>query len=344
MNLLPWKRLAAPEPPPDARAREERNYSDLVTRALVGAVEDGLADSYISSLEIAAGQLSRAFASARVTGPDAGRFDPWTLAQMGRSLTEDGEAVWFRLGGWFVRAQNYGIIPTTGDYQISNPNGEFMRSPMQVFHARWNIDLGSGRGLSALSAARTLRELSQNLERSLATESNAAIGYLLPVPGDGDAGNVEALKQDLANLKGRIAIIETTRAGWEAGGAAPRRDYELARLGPAYPDSSIALFTAAGERVLAACGYPVQLAQNSDGTAQREAWRRYMHGTVAPLGRIVEQAAMAAGMTIALDFETLFASDIQGRARAFQSLVQGGMPLEAAAAASGILTPPETDE
>ena len=47
---------------------------------------------------------------------------------------------------------------------------------------------------------------------------------------------------------------------------------------------------------------------------------------------------MRIGLTIELNWDALFASDMAGRARAFQSLVAGGMSLEAAAA-SGILAP-----
>lgn len=108
------------------------------------------------------------------------------------------------------------------------------------------------------------------------------------------------------------------------------------------------LFTAAREAVLAACGFPVQLAQSADGTAQCEAWRRYLHETVAPLdetvaplGRLVAFEAARVGLGISLDWDALFASDVQGRARAFQSLVAAGMTLEQAAATSGILTPEE---
>lgn len=39
-----------------------------------------------------------------------------------------------------------------------------------------------------------------------------------------------------------------------------------------------------------------------------------------------------------IDWDQLFASDISGRARAFQSLVNGGMEIAAAAAAAGPLT------
>lgn len=327
----------------DAQARiehleaENQGYTDIVTNALLDAAADPLSEGYVAALEIAAGQLSRAFASATVTGRGASAFDQSVMAQIGRSLVEAGEAVWFRRGRRLIRTDNFGLQPG-GEYQVSTPEGEFVISANRVLHVRWNLDLASGRGIGPLSRARTLRTLMQRLEGSLATESNAPVGYLLPIPQDGAAGSVEKLREDLAALKGRIAVIETTRGGWGEGTqGAPRRDYELARMGPDYPQSSIGLFSAARNTVLAACGYPVQLVTDSDGTAQREAWRRYMHGTVSPLGGLLARASEVCGLPVEVDFEALFASDIQGRARAFQSLVTGGMSIEDAARASGIL-------
>jgi len=321
----------------EALEAEHRGYTDIVTNALLDAATDAVSEGYVSALEIAAGQLSRAFASARVTGAGSALYDSDTLAQIGRSLVEAGEAVWYRIGNRLIRADNYGVQPD-GQYQLSMPMGEVVVGPSRVLHARWAVDLASGRGVAPLTKARTLRNLMQRLENALATESNAAIGYLLPMPSDGAAANVERLKADLADLKGRIAIVETTRGSWGEGAAgAPRRDYELARMGPNYPASSIQLFEAARNTVLAACGYPVQLVMGTDGTGQREAWRRYLHGTVAPLAAVVENASARIGAAVRLDFDSLFASDIQGRARAFQSLVNGGMAIERAAAVSGLL-------
>lgn len=337
--IVARRRLRAAESRIEALETENRGYTDLVTNALLDAATDPVSEGYVAALEIAAGQLSRAFASATLTGAGQASYDSETLGQIGRSLVEAGEAVWYRLGRRLIRADNYGLQPD-GDYQLSLPTGEVVVPPDRVLHVRWAVDLASGRGVAPLSRARTLRSLMQRLEGALATESNAAIGYLLPIPQDGAASSAEQLRKDLADLKGRIAVIETTRGGWGDGATvAPRRDYELARMGPNYPQSSIDLFEAARNTVLAACGYPVQLVMGSDGTGQREAWRRYLHGTVAPLGTLLETASLRAGLPVRLGFDTLFASDIQGRARAFQSLVNGGMNIERAAAVSGLLTP-----
>lgn len=320
-------------------ATEDRGYSDIITQALVDAATDSIQDGYVSALETAAGTLSRAFASATVTGAGAAAFDPWVMSQIGRAIVEAGEAVWFRVGQRLRRADNYEFLPS-GRYALSLPEGIFQTGEDRVLHVRWALNIASKRGQSALASARTLRLLAQRLENSLATETNASVGYLLPIPSDGDASTVTQLKKDLEDLKGRIAVIETSRGGWDQS-AAPRRDFELARLGPDIPRGNVEAFKTARSAVLSACGYAVQLEEDSDGTSQREAWRRYMHGTVSPLGRLVSVEAARIGLPVDIDFEALFASDIQGRARAFQSLVNGGMSLEAAAAASGILTPQE---
>ena len=97
---------------------------------------------------------------------------------------------------------------------------------------------------------------------------------------------------------------------------------------------------------LAATGCPVELiTARSDGSAVREAWRRYAHAFLQPIGEIVaaEFAEKLDLPGLALDFSALFASDITGRARAFNSMVQGGMDVSKAAALSGLLAEGATE-
>jgi len=328
--ILPFLRRGQPEP-------EKRGYTDAVTTALIEAATTPEVAGYVSALEIAAGQLSRAFASATVTGTGAAMFTPRVLATVGRSMVESGQSVWLRRGNTLVWVRDWSIV-SPNRYEVNIVGGSRAVPRRSVFLARWNIDYDTGLGISPLGMARQIRTLLARLEASTATEAGAAVGYLLPVPSDGEAGNVEALKMDLADLRGRIAVVETTRGGWGEGAAAPQGDYRLARMGPNFPDSIGDMLTRAQESVLAACGYPIQLVRSEGGAqGQREAWRRYLHGTVAPLGRIVEQAAAEIDRPIMLGWDALFASDIQGRARAFQSMVNGGMEVERAATLSGLL-------
>lgn len=320
---------------------EDRNYSDAITEAILNASADAAAQGYLSALEIAAGQLSRAFASALPSGPGAPDFPASVRAWAGRSLVELGEAVFYRSDG-LIPVVNYTL--EGGIYLVTLPDSRQIRAPVdRVVAARWNVDLTTRRGISPLAAARTLKMMLQRIENSITQETSAAVGYLLPVPSDGDSANIAELKKDLATLAGKIAVVETTRGGWgtSAPSAAPRQDYRLERLGPNVPDSSVALYLQAQRFALAACGFPVQLIEQADGTSQREAWRRYLHGTVTPLAAILEEAAARAALPVTFSFDSLFASDISGRARAFQSLVGGGMPIEQAAALSGLLSQDE---
>ena len=77
---------------------------------------------------------------------------------------------------------------------------------------------------------------------------------------------------------------------------------------------------------------------SSEGTGAREAFRRFLHATIAPAARLVEVELSAKLDTeVTLSFDALYASDITGRARAFQSMVGGGMDVAKAAALSGLM-------
>ena len=81
--------------------------------------------------------------------------------------------------------------------------------------------------------------------------------------------------------------------------------------------------------------------ESGTGTQARESYRQALFGSIAPLGRLVETELRNKlndpGITI--DWSELRAADIASRARAFQSMVGGGMPLDRAAALSGLMVP-----
>ena len=78
--------------------------------------------------------------------------------------------------------------------------------------------------------------------------------------------------------------------------------------------------------VLDACGVPRALAESADGTAAREAWRRFVMGSCEPIAALVsEELERKLETPIRFDFRALWAHDLQGRASAFKALVGGGM-------------------
>ena len=201
------------------------------------------------------------------------------------------------------------------------------------------------RGLSPLALADDTATLAGNLEAKLAEETSAPTGNLLPVPVDGgDDGEddpLATLKRDLASIGGQHLLVETTANAWGEGrGAAPLQDWQARRIGAKPPDVLRALRTEVGQSVISACGIPAGLADSrSEGTSQRESFRRFLHTTIVPVARLLEaEISTKLETEIRLGFDGLFASDLSGRARAFSSLVKGGMALDKAAALAGLLS------
>ena len=91
--------------------------------------------------------------------------------------------------------------------------------------------------------------------------------------------------------------------------------------------------------VLAACGTPPALFDDSDGTAQRESFRRYLTLTVQPMAQVLESelADKLDAPDVRLSFEGLYAHDLQGRATAFTKLIAGGLDVQQALVTSGLL-------
>ena len=88
---------------------------------------------------------------------------------------------------------------------------------------------------------------------------------------------------------------------------------------------------------MAACGVPPGLFQ-SNATASRENYRQFLFSTVSPLGKLVSaELTRKLETEVNLDWHELQAADLQGRARSFKSMVDGGKDVGEAAALSGLL-------
>ena len=138
-----------------------------------------------------------------------------------------------------------------------------------------------------------------------------------------------ALKQDLGQLKGGVALVEPTRQSHGAGPqAAPAKDWVLERFGANPPSALVELRHEPAQAVLMACGVPVEIS--------REAYRQLLHGRIASLARMVEaELAKKLEAPVTLNFDQLRAADIMSRARAYASLVTAGMQPERAARIAG---------
>lgn len=344
--------------------RESQPFTDAVVAAITAGVggESVPGDvQAIGALEVAAGLWARSFASAKVepeTAATVGLTAP-ILALIGRELCRRGECVlvihvagggvqlipagtWDVRGGplessWWYRADVFGA---------SRHETRFVPSPA-VVHARYAVDpVRPWLGISPLSWARQTGQLAANLETRLAEETSAPVGSLIAIPSEHDGGDGDDetdplynLKRDLRNAKGRQLLVETTAAGWGSGkGGAPMSDWKQKRFGAEPPTVLGSLRGGASDTVLAACGLAPVLASASAGD-RRESWRQFLHGLIQPLAALVvtELRVKLDEPALRLDFSALMASDLVGRARAFQSMVKAGIELPEAAAISGLI-------
>ena len=328
------------------------DFSDAVLRLIQSQAAGTAADaSSTAAVEAASGALSRVFASAAVIGAPwvQEAVSPATLAQIGRDLVRSGSSMHvIRMGGdglvrlipasswhwegnhdpasWTVRVTAYG--PSNSSTWNLPASG--------VIFCRWGSTPGQPYvGVGPLSWAHTTARLQSEAERSLADEVQGPLAQLLAIPQDGgDAGDddpLKKLKADIAGARGKALLVETSAAGWGEGRtAAPQRDWQAARLGPAPPESMATIRRDAFEAVLAACGTPPSLFTDADGTAQRESLRRWHLNTVLPLARLVEhELSLKLETPVELKFDS-YALDMVSRATVVAKLSQAGVPMTTA--------------
>ena len=343
--------------------REHRDsggdFSDAVVRLIEAQAAGTAADaSSTAAVEAASGALSRAFASAEVVGEPwvAEAVSPGVLAQIGRDLVRSGDSMhvirmgrdgmvtlipassWHWEGShdpatWTVRATCYGpSTSTTWNLPASS-----------VVFCRWGSTPGQPyTGIGPLSWAHTTARLQSEAERSLADEVGGPLAQLLAIPqdggGDGAGDPLKMLKGDIAGARGKALLVETSAAGWGEGRAsAPQRDWMASRLGPMPPPGMVEVAQQAFEAVLAACGTPPSLFLDADGTAQREAVRRWHLNTVLPLARMVEHELSAKLETpVKLRFDS-YAMDMVSRATVVAKLTGAGVAPGIALAAVGLV-------
>ena len=344
--------------PPEQRQAEggSTSYTDLRVQAQLDVAVGAAADpQLLAAVETAASHWGRALQAAEVSPDNAvcRAVTAETLELVGRELvrrgeilfvievTDDGTVCLHPAAYWHVQG---GHRPDSWRYlaTLAAPSRD---APMRSYPADAVVHIRHGataaqpwRGRSPLALSKRTADIASWLELRLGEEAGTRVGNLLPVP---TLDGTEPLQADLGRLKGNTALVETTSGGWDTGEQnAPHHDFQPRRLGADPPQVLPTLRDGLTDSILAATGVPIELVHPSDGTGQRESWRRFLHGTILPVARAVTQELQAKleQPELSLDFAELRASDVAGRARAFGSLVNGGMEIDKAAAVSGVLT------
>ena len=329
---------------PETRA----GYTDAIVEALVSQATGSTTASVpsLGVVEACAGLWGRSFASATVTPSSMATeaLTPAILEAVGRRLllfgealfeivVEDGAVMLVEAASWEIKERAQWLYLA----HFTTPEGTFTRtlSADRVLHPR----IGSSakrpwEGESPIPSSTA--KLAALIETKLAQEVSGPVGNVLPLPHKGSAA---ALQADIDKLSGKTVLVESTTGGYGDKEAAPKMDWLTRRIGANPPESIIGLRKDVQASILAACGCPGSLLERSDGTLAREEMRRFLHSTISPIARIVasELAVKLDTPGLAFDFSNLFASDLSGRARAFQSMVGGGMDVGKAAALAGLM-------
>ena len=330
---------------PETRA----GYTDAIVEALLQEATGGTTAS-VSSLgvtEACAGLWGRSFASATVTpvNPATTALTPGVLEAIGRRLLLHGEAVFeievdddavrlVEAASWEIEERGQWLYRA----DFATPEGTYTRALTadRILHPRIGaISKRPWQGQSPIPSSTA--KLAAVLETKLTQEVGGPVGNVLPLP---HKGSVTQLQADIEKLAGRTVLVESTAFDWGGGKeGAPKGDWQTRRIGADPPESMIGLRKDVQASILAACGCPGSLLERSDGTLAREEMRRFLHSTISPVARVVadEMAVKLDTPGLAFDFSALFASDLSGRARAFQSMVGGGMDVGKAAALAGLM-------
>ena len=272
------------------------------------------------------------------------------LADIGRRLATGGNYV-ARLdvaGGRLVicPASSWdltgGADPLTWRYRltIAGPSSteSVVLGPESVLHVRHAPDGAQPwRGRSPLGIASETAAALANVERTVGDVMSGPTGSVVPMPAaldpdseDDEDDTAAALYTSiLKNLRGGLTVAETMMDGAGDKANAPSGDWSIRRFGPSPADTYQPLRADIAASVFGAFGIPAELlAGGAAAAAAREAWRRYVNGTIAPIAAVVEtELRRAVDPTVAINTAPLLAGDRSGAARALRSLTEAGISL-----------------
>ena len=329
---------------PEIRSAEPQGYTDQLVREIQRTAIGRPDLSALGAVETAASLWARSLAAATVE-PMAARsaLSPDLLAMTGGALVLRGEfAAVLAVERGRIALRPCRVYDVQGDspdwrdwrYSVTIPSpGELTLTrtlpAADVLHVRYGAREDSPwRGRSPLESA--------------ATDARALAGLLFRIGQEAgsESGTVYMLGEHLTHLQDQQAnhplgeLRGRTRMTYGAGDTEPRR----LRIGFQPPQGSLEWADGLQARFWAACGFsPALFASGGDGTSQREAFRRFTASTVEHLGELVAlEAERKLELPVALSFERLRGSDVQGLGRAVKSLVESGQSLADALAAVGL--------
>ena len=339
---MPW------QPKLEARAVD---YTDSLVALLVNRLSgNSTADQYATAaLESCTGMTGRGFAVAEVVAESptiADAITPDLLELIGRSLMRGGEIVFYvdTSGGEvdLLPAQSHNVMggpsPATWTYDVtlsgpSRTHSFTNISAQSVLHFRYAAHKTTPwRGQSPLEVAALSGKLSAETVRALGDEAGGPVGRMMGLPVDGGDPSVTQFKKDLAGARGGITVIENGDWGSLEGSYV---NLKSERYGANPEQPLVDLAQQASNEIYSACGFNPSLFIAGSSASLRESWRLALFGVLSPLAKKVEAEMSAKLGMVQITFKELRASDLQGRARSYMSMVGAQMTPESAAKEAG---------
>ena len=334
--------------------RKERRttVADVIIREMLNNSQIDDAEARVgatAAVEMASGLIQRGLMAAVLKPTETYGLTPHLMGAIGRALARRGEVV------AFINRREVTITPAnshtvTGRYTPDTWRYELtFQGPSQsttikrvrsadVLHFRWSYDVSTPWiGVGPLQSATLDARLMGAIVKRLGDEVLTPTGYFIPIPKTGGTdSSVELLKGDIKAANGSSLLVESMADGWQSGGRGQvNHDWQARRFGANPPEIMGKLYTMVTNAIIGAYGFPPALFSDDSATNTRESWRMALFGVLNPLAQMIEAEVTDKLMPVRLDFSELQASDLQGRARAFKALIDGGMPLAQAMQVSG---------
>ena len=333
---------------PEQRSETTDNYTDRVVSAILARARSGTDTGALAAQESAVGFYSRALSSATVTpenSPLTMALTPSFLALAGRRLATKGNFVaLIEVAGGSVRfipATSYDVSgeadPSTWVYRIDlgGPSRQktIRTEAAGVVHFRVNADL-SWRGRGALEVASAAGRLSAAVEKSLELEQLFPPTTIVHTSRQG-----EQVSDFAADLRRGGLLVENIDESDPSAGSNPPHN-----IGPKPDENEVTLRGEAAKSIMAAHGLSPSLWESgSDGTAQRESFRRAFTTCLNPWAMMISEELTAKLETpVTLTLDEIRAADAQGQSRALSSratalkhLVEAGVGLPVALELAG---------
>ena len=252
----------------------------------------------------------------------------------------DGKLVAYQSVGWDLSGND--SDPNKWKYQaeVATPSGSktITTTGAGVIHFRYvsepeNPYIGYSPLYLMQKTAGTMYEIDSRFDE----ESQTSVGQILSMTQESEKTDTQDdwlhHYQYLNQMKGGIFVERQNRERGSMQSFAGRT-----RVGPEFSLNQVYLRDRLHADIASAFGVPVELLiADGEGTATREAFRRFVLTCIQPLAsNLSEELSMKLDVSVRFSFESLRSADLQGIARAIKALTDSGETLEDALKLAGI--------